>query len=196
MRTDFRTFSDYCHGMPAHAKADGMTEGELPRSLIDVVHDHEGWAVPIVFTLAFLESFAFISLIVPATVALLGVGGLIGTAAIGFWPSYVAAVAGAFLGDWLAYELARRYGSRIAAMWPLSRDPTLLNRGFALSQRWGVPFVFIGRFFGPLRASVPLVAGLVTMPRLEFQIANLASALVWAAGILAPGAIGLQWLLG
>jgi membrane protein DedA with SNARE-associated domain len=173
-----------------------MTEGELPRSLVDVVRDHEGWAVPIVFTLAFLESFAFVSLIVPATVVLFGVGGLIGAAAIGFWPSYLAAAAGAFVGDWLAYELARRYGGKIATMWPLSGDPTLLSRGFALSERWGVPFVFVGRFFGPLRASVPLVAGLVAMPRFAFQIANLASALVWAAGILAPGTIGLQWLLG
>ena len=110
-------------------------------------------AGPIVFTLALLVSFAFVSRIVPATVVLFGVGGLIGAAAIGFWSSYLAAGAGAFVGDWLAYELARRYGGKIATMWPLSRDPTLLSRGFALSERWGVPFVFIGRFFGLLRAS-------------------------------------------
>jgi membrane protein DedA with SNARE-associated domain len=173
-----------------------MIAGELTQSLIDIVRERAAWAGPVVFVLAFLESFAFVSLLVPATVVLLGVGGLIGAAALGFWPCYVAAVAGAFAGDWLGYELALRYGSAIATMWPLSRDPNLLRRGVALSERWGVAFVFIGRFFGPLRASVPVIAGVVAMPRLKFQIANLTSALVWAAGILAPGALGLGWLLG
>jgi membrane protein DedA with SNARE-associated domain len=41
---------------------------------------------------------------------------------------------------------------------------------------------------------VPLVAGICAMPFVPFQIANVTSALVWAAGILAPGAIGVRWL--
>ncbi|MFF1009169.1 DedA family protein, partial [Proteus mirabilis] len=32
------------------------------------------------------------------------------------------------------------------------------------------------------------------MPQRYFQLANLASAMIWAFGILAPGAFGLQWL--
>ena len=55
--------------------------------------------------------------------------------------------------------------------------------------------VFLGRFFGPLRSIVPLVAGLCGMPQLSFQLANIASALVWATGVLAPGSFGLRWLL-
>jgi membrane protein DedA with SNARE-associated domain len=34
------------------------------------------------------------------------------------------------------------------------------------------------------------------MPRLKFQLANFGSAVIWAAGILAPGALGMGWLLG
>jgi len=41
---------------------------------------------------------------------------------------------------------------------------------------------------------VPLVAGICEMPAQTFQIANVASAIVWATGILAPGAFGLKWL--
>jgi hypothetical protein len=37
------------------------------------VRDHEHWTVPLVFFLSFLESFAFVSLIVPATFILLGI---------------------------------------------------------------------------------------------------------------------------
>jgi membrane protein DedA with SNARE-associated domain len=42
---------------------------------------------------------------------------------------------------------------------------------------------------------VPLIAGLNAMPWLNFQIANVASAAVWAAGILLPGFIGVRWLM-
>jgi membrane protein DedA with SNARE-associated domain len=34
------------------------------------------------------------------------------------------------------------------------------------------------------------------MSRLRFQVANMASAIVWSAGMLAPGVLGMQWLLG
>ncbi len=34
------------------------------------------------------------------------------------------------------------------------------------------------------------------MSWLKFQIANVASAIIWATGILAPGAIGMRWLMG
>jgi hypothetical protein len=49
--------------------------------------------------------------------------------------------------------------------------PEVLQRGVALSKTWGLVFVFVGRFFGPLRAAVPIVAGILRMPRLKFQLA-------------------------
>ncbi len=78
--------------------------------------------------------------------------------------------------------------------WPFSRHPQMLIRGHAFFEKWGMPGAFIGRFFGPLRAVVPLVAGICGMPKKYFQIANVTSALIWAFGILAPGAFGIQWL--
>jgi membrane protein DedA with SNARE-associated domain len=53
--------------------------------------------------------------------------------------------------------------------------------------------VFLGRFLGPLRAVVPLVAGFCEMGQVPFQIVNVASAIIWATGILTPG-MGLAWL--
>ena len=43
---------------------------ELTRALADFVREHQVWAAPIVLALAFGESLAFISLLLPATVAL------------------------------------------------------------------------------------------------------------------------------
>ena len=153
----------------------------LVRSTIAFVHDHQAWGVPIVFILAFCESFAFVSLVVPTTGILLGVGGLIAAAELGFWPMWLAAAVGAIVGDWVAYWLAFHFKDRVLQMWPLAGHPDWVARGAAFFKKWGMLAVFIGRFFGPLRAVVPLIAGLNAMPWLNFQIANVASAALWAA---------------
>jgi membrane protein DedA with SNARE-associated domain len=157
--------------------------------IVDFVKLHEVWAAPIVFALAFGESLAFISLLIPAWAALVGIGVLISTSGLNFWPVWVAGSVGAALGDWLSYWVGVKLGPPVAQMWPLSRHPTLIPRGEAFVKRWGVPGIFVGRFFGPLRASVPLVAGIFAMPYWQFQIANFTSAFVWAAVLLTLGDI-------
>lgn len=160
---------------------------ELTRALAEFVHAHAAWAPPIVFLLAFGESIAFLSLLIPAWGALVAIGALIGVSGISFFPVWMAGALGAALGDWVSYWLGFHYKEHLARMWPLSRYPEILPRGGAFVRRWGVPSIFIGRFFGPLRAAVPLVAGTFEMPYWQFQIANVLSALVWAAVLLLFG---------
>ncbi len=69
------------------------------------------------------------------------------------------------LGDAISYWLGLRYGHLTETRWPFTRHPELLPRGYAFFDRHGVKSVFIGRFFGPLRAVIPLVAGITRMPR-------------------------------
>ena len=155
--------------------------------VVEFVRVHEAWAAPVVFALAFGESLAFISLLIPAWAALVGIGLLISSGNLNFWPVWVAGSIGAALGDWLSYWIGVKLGPPVAHMWPLSRHPELLPKGEAFVKRWGVRAIFIGRFFGPLRASVPLVAGIFRMPPWQFQIANFSSAFVWAAVLLTLG---------
>lgn len=168
----------------------------LVTTVIAFVKEYDEWAAPIIFLLAFGESLAVISLLLPATAILLAASALIGAADLPFWPIWAAAVIGAILGDWVSYSIGNRYKRQIAGMWPLSRTPGLLVRGEAFFLRWGTASVFFGRFFGPLRCVMPLVAGIVAMPALSFQVANVTSALVWATAILAPGVFGMRWLTG
>ena len=160
------------------------------------VKEHQAWGMPVVFVLAFGESFVFLSLIFPATALLVGIGGVIGAAGINGAGLWAAATAGAALGDWISYWLGLHYGHAITTMWPLSRTPGLVPRAMEFFERWGFLAVFLERFTGPLRASVPLVAGISRMPQLPFQIANISSAFIWAASLLWLGAIGGQWLQG
>ena len=155
--------------------------------LISFVRDHQTWAAPIVLLLAFGESLAFISLLIPAWGVLVAIGALIGASGISFWPVWIAGGIGAAIGDWLSYWFGFRFKNRVAEMWPLSRYPDLLPRGEAFVQKWGVPSIYIGRFFGPLRATVPLAAGIFEMPYGRFQLANWISALIWSAVLLLFG---------
>jgi len=154
---------------------------------LEFIRSNQAWAAPVVFVLAFGESLAVVSLLLPATAILFGLSGLLGASGIAFWPCWVAAASGAILGDAVSYWVGYHFKDRIAHVWPLTRVPDLLPRGQRFFARWGIAGVFVGRFFGPLRAAVPLAAGSCAMPHLPFQLANVGSAVVWATGILSPG---------
>ena len=141
------------------------------------------------FALAFGESLALVSLALPATALLLAMGGMAGAANLTLWPIVIAAVLGAVMGDWVSYALGYHCKDFMARHWPLATRPTLLPRANALFREWGIAGVFLGRFSGPLRSIVPLAAGMAAMPWLPFQIANIASAVIWAVGLLAPGVV-------
>lgn len=165
----------------------------LTTMLLDFVRAHQSWAPVIVGVLAFAESVAVVSLLVPSTVLLLGIGALVGASGLEFWPIWLGAAVGAILGDWLSYAIGYRFKHAALRVWPLSRHPGLADRGEQFFSRWGAWGVFLRRFIGPLRAVVPLTAGIFAMPMLLFQTATIASAFVWAFIMLAPGAGLTAW---
>jgi membrane protein DedA with SNARE-associated domain len=169
------------------------------QTIIDFVRVHQAWAAPVVFALCFAESLAFISLLIPAWAALVGIGAMIGASGLNFWPIWVAGAIGAALGDWLSYWIGYKLEHRVYNMWPLSRHPHLIPKGEEFVKRWGAVAIFVGRFSGPLRASVPIVAGIFAMPWWRFQLANWSSAFVWAAMLLTIGDVtakAIKWLFG
>jgi membrane protein DedA with SNARE-associated domain len=169
----------------------------IVQQTVDFVRNNQVWAAPVVFALAFGESLAFLSLLIPAWGALVAIGALISSSDISFWPIWIAASLGAAAGDWLSYWVGLKLEYTVAHVWPLSRHPDFIPRGEAFVKKWGVPGIFIGRFFGPLRASVPLIAGIFEMPFWRFQVANFSSAFVWAAVLLTIGDViskAVKWV--
>jgi membrane protein DedA with SNARE-associated domain len=167
------------------------------QEVVEFVRLHQAWAAPIVFLLAFGESLAFISLLIPAWAALVGIGSVINAGGIDVVPVWLAGSLGAACGDWLSYWFGYKFKDKVATMWPLSKHPDMLPRGEAFMAKWGMLGIFIGRFFGPLRAVVPLVAGIFEMPYWRFQAANFTSAVVWAGVLLIFGdaiARTLSWV--
>ncbi len=160
---------------------------EYVEQVIAFVRDNAAWAPPIVFALAFGESLAFISLLIPAWGALVAIGALIGPSGISFWPVWIAGALGAACGDWLSYwiglKLEYSVAAYVAAVAPSRPDPA---RG-GLHEEMGH-----SRHFH--RAVFRTVACLGTADRRDFRDAVLAlpigeflSAFVWAAVLLTLG---------
>src|SRR3712207_1289920 len=119
-------------------------------------------------------------LLVPSTALLLGIGALVRVIGLEFWPIWLGAAVGVILGDWLSYAIGFRFKHAVSRVWLLSSREHLSNRSEQLFARWGAWGVLRGRFIGPLRAVVPLTAGIFARPMLLFQTATIASAFVWA----------------
>jgi undecaprenyl-diphosphatase len=100
-----------------------------------------------------------------------------------------AAVLGAIGGDALSFWLGRHYQAAVRSVWPLRTHPAILERGEAYVAAHGGKSVFLGRFVGPVRAIVPVVAGMANMSAGRFYAMNALSALAWAAAHLVPGAL-------
>jgi membrane protein DedA with SNARE-associated domain len=171
-----------------------MNFSEYAAQVVEFIRTHETWAAPIVFALAFGESFAFLSLLLPATVILFGIGGLMGASSIAFVPVCIAAALGSILGYGISYYIGVYFKDSIHKIWPFTRRPEMIPKGKAFFDKWGALGVAMGHFFGPVRAVIPVVAGMYELKPLHFWIANIVSSCIWAFGILAPGALGLKWL--
>jgi membrane protein DedA with SNARE-associated domain len=141
----------------------------------------------IVFLLAFAESLAFLSLLVPSTALLLGLSALMAAAGVHFLLLLVVAGVGASLGYFISYWLGYHYHDQLLHKWPLKNYPEMVARSEAFFQKWGTMSVFVGHFFGPVRAVIPVIAGISKLSPYKFQLANIPSAFLWSFAVLAPG---------
>jgi membrane protein DedA with SNARE-associated domain len=159
----------------------------LVQPTLDFISAHSGWAFPVMFITSFGESFAFLGLLFPGTSILIVAGTLMSAGSLPYWPVLAGAIIGAVLGDSVSFWLGRRYGGGLCRVWPFTRNPDLLPSGMRFFAKHGGKSVFIGRFFGPVRAVVPLAAGVLRMPRGLFWLANVTSAIVWAPMLVFAG---------
>ncbi|CAN7394252.1 DedA family protein [Phenylobacterium sp. LjRoot164] len=157
------------------------------QSLADFITRHAAWAGLVLGLVTLLESLALIGAFIPATALMVMAGGLIAAGVLDPVEVVLWCVAGAIIGDAVSFELGRRLGPRALRHPMFKGHRRKVARTRLFNRQYGAASIFIGRFFGPLRAFVPLVAGLLQMRRRTFQLANALSAVVWVLAILAPG---------
>lgn len=161
---------------------DGLLGG-----LLGLIEARPAWLVGAAFAFALLESLAIVGIVVPGVVLLFMVGAVVGLDPVLFAWCWPAATLGALTGDVVSYGLGRRFRDRVPGMWPLRQRPELLSGGRLLFARHGGKSVFIGRFIGPIRPVIPLLAGMLGLRGRLFLAFAIPAGIVWAPLYLLPG---------
>jgi len=155
--------------------------------LTNWLHVHPYYALFLAFFIAFIESLAFIGSIIPGTVVMTAVGILAGSGVMRIDLTLIFAALGAILGDVVSYALGYTLSHRLLQTWPFNRYPRWLKYGQDYFDRHGSKSIFLGRFIGPLRSIIPVIAGMMHMKQAPFLFANIISGIAWSLVYVTPG---------
>lgn len=153
-------------------------------STTEWLHLHQNLGYFLVFSFSFAESLAFLSIAFPGTLLLIAAGFLAFHGA--FSPAWliVTAALGAFLGDALSFLIGYKSSGFLKRV---RLSPKSLAQGRDFLHRHGLWAVILGKFIGPLRCVVPLLAGMVRMNAWLFFVIEGLSAPLWAASLTFTG---------
>jgi membrane protein DedA with SNARE-associated domain len=153
---------------------------------------NQAWAGPVVFLLTFGESLFIVGVLLPATALLLFAGGLIGSGLVPPTTVLLWGVAGAIAGDAISFWMGRWVGPTILRWRAVKRQRPTVARARLFFYRYGFLSIFVGRFLGPVRCTIPTVAGVMGMSQWRFQLANILSAMAWVPLMLLPGYLAVK----
>ena len=160
----------------------------------DFISRHHEWAAIVLSVATFLESLVLVGAFVPATALMLIAGGLMARGLLDPLPVILGCVIGAVLGNAVSFWMGRKLGRRALRHPLLFRHRRAVARTRLLCRRYGTAVIYAGRFFGPFRALVPVMVGMLRMRRRKFQLANVISGVVWVLVMLAPGYFAVKGL--
>jgi undecaprenyl-diphosphatase len=161
----------------------------LVAGIVALAQAHALLAYSLALVLAGAESLPVFGAAVPGSGAIVALGVLVPSGALGFWPLVLATTAGAIVGDGFSFWLGHHYRAEAATIWPLRHHPGLISQGEAFFAHHGGKAIVAARFTPGVRAVVPLVAGIAGMPMVNFYSVNVLSAVLWAPAHVVMGVL-------
>ena len=149
------------------------------------------WLGAAIFTAAFLECLALVGIILPGVVLMFGLALIAGSSSLGLPTVLLLAWLGGLCGDFLSYALGYRLQNKVPRLPILRTHPHWLVNAELHFERYGALSILLGRFIGPLRPVLPLIAGMLSMPFSRFAAVSVFAAAGWAVAYIMPG-----WLVG
>jgi membrane protein DedA with SNARE-associated domain len=157
--------------------------------MIQWLANNPGWSGLAVFLISLGESLAVVGLFIPGTLVMFGIGALVAMGGMDLWDTLLWATLGAIVGDGISFWIGHHYRESMRTMWPFKKHPEWLTRAEVFFARHGGKSVIFGRFVGPVRPIIPVVAGMMGMSPSRFYLANVVSALLWAPSYILPGVV-------
>ena len=145
------------------------------------------WLAVAVFLVACVECLAIAGLIVPGTVLLFAIAALAGSGALSLSETLLLGFLGGLLGDGVSYYLGRHFHQNIRRLPGLRHHPEWMNGAETYFHKYGIASLLVGRFIGPLRPMLPMVAGMCDMPFPRFAAVSIIAAAGWSVAYLLPG---------
>lgn len=143
------------------------------------ISSHGAYVYALVFGVSVFEATPFIGTFTPGVLLLIFFGLMASEGHVSVTVTILMSVLGAFLGDCIGYY-AGKYGSSF-----LKKHPNLLriehiNAGREFFDSHGGKSLIIGRFVGLVRPVLPLLAGIIKVPPLQFFIYNSIGVIIWS----------------
>ena len=160
---------------------------ELAHSIVQFITVHPQLSLFIVFLVAFIEALPILGTVFPGSITMTAIGTLLGSGVLPIAPTFTVAIIGAFAGDFLGYRVGIHYDKRIANVWPFKTHPQWLVAGEEFFKKHGGKSIIIGRFIGPVRSTIPLIAGAMKVRLSMFLTAGISSAILWSGLYILPG---------
>ncbi|MGK0444264.1 MAG: undecaprenyl-diphosphatase [Bermanella sp.] len=168
-------------------------------NLLSFLSLHPEYIFLAVFCVALCESLAVVGIIVPGVGLITAASMMAGNLQLNVWVLLLCAISGAFLGDLISFYFGRIFQPFLPNIWPFKQNPQWINNGHDFFMRHGGKSIFFGRFIGPIRPFIPMVAGMMAMPIKRFLLLNGLSAIAWGLAYLLPGyylgeQLDIKWL--
>lgn len=149
------------------------------------------WLGAAIFITALLECLALVGVILPGVVLMFGLAVIAGSSSLGLPSLLILAWLGGLSGDFLSYALGYRLQNKVPKLPLLRSHPQWIANAEIHFERYGALSLLLGRFIGPLRPILPLVAGMLSMPFARFTTVSIIAAAGWAVAYTLPG-----WMVG
>ncbi|MDO9622787.1 MAG: bifunctional DedA family/phosphatase PAP2 family protein [Pseudomonas sp.] len=145
------------------------------------------WLGLAIFLIACAECLAIVGILVPGTILLFTVAVLAGSGALTLGETLALAYCGGLLGDLLSYATGRYFHQDIRRLPGLRHHPEWMAGAEFYFQRYGIASLLVGRYIGPLRPMLPMIAGMLNMPFGRFVLVSLLASAGWVIAYLLPG---------
>lgn len=162
---------------------------DLEQPVAEASRSLGGWTYLVVGVFAFLETAAFVGLMVPGETAVLAGGMVAQQGEIELVPLILVVWLAAAAGDTTSFVVGRRLGRGflVAHGARLGLDARRLGRLDAFYARHGATAVIAGRFVGIARAVMPFLAGTSRLAPRRFVAYSLTGAMTWSTLIAVVG---------
>ncbi len=162
-------------------------------SSLDTLIQYPKSAQCVIYWLFFLSSFVGIGAVIPGALLLFMLGTLVSTNKLNLVTTIFSCVLGSMTGSLSSFGIGYYYQTRLKETWLFRTYPILLNQGEMFFKYFGEIGIVIGKFTGPTRAILPIVAGITGMNPYQFILVDTIATIFWPLVYILPSTYFMQY---